>query len=88
VAGDILAWIGDETATRVLIEWLRNSDEHARTLAFRWMLHATSPLLLQAGRAMLASVVSFQAEEVRAAIRNGLAEYERTHASSPPGVSP
>jgi hypothetical protein len=75
----ILAEMNNPSAAGSLINWLRNADASAAPLAFTYVVHLRSPLMLEAYEGALKSATPFRSEENRQAIREGLAKYRASY---------
>ena len=79
VLGETLVSIGNDEAAKALINWIQNADDSATPSAYKFVLQTRAPATRDFWEAALNASVSFRSEKNRNAIREGLAEYDKTH---------
>jgi len=76
VAFKTLNQIAVQSAPQAIVTWLRAADSQAAQLATQWTRHARFQLHWEAVAVAMKPGVTFQSDEVREALRSGLATYK------------
>ena len=78
LASSTLLAIGDEIASKAILNWLQNADESAAPLAHDFVARTRTPAQLEAWESALNPAVRFRSEKNREAVRVGLAEFHKS----------